>query len=46
LEVTAERLEVIFRSQEASAEELEAHLQRLSGTLEGLEVTSRSAARR
>jgi len=40
LEVMAELLESIFRSQGAAAEEREAQLQRLSGTLEGLEVTS------
>jgi hypothetical protein len=46
LEVTAELLEVIFRSQGAVAEELEVLLQRLSSTLEQLEVTSRGITRR
>ncbi len=45
VEVTAERLESIFRSQGAVAEVLEAHLQRLSGTLKRLEVASRSSTR-
>jgi alcohol dehydrogenase class IV len=46
LEVIAERLESIFRSLEVVAEELEAHLQKHSGALEQLEVTSRGITRR
>jgi HPt (histidine-containing phosphotransfer) domain-containing protein len=46
LEVIAERLESIFRSLVAVAEELEAHLQEHSGALKELEVASRSFARR
>jgi hypothetical protein len=46
LEVTAERLESIFRSLEVVAEELEAHLQKHSGALKELEVASRSFTRR